>query len=165
MTELTPTRTPRYQRVIFEHPSVDWLAAAIAAVLVVGCQRSVTLLTAPDAATRRALYQTVATLSGSLFGLTVAIIGLMVANLSRPLVGLPNGLPPAVGKPIYRSLFALACALGLTVLTALVLLVGDGAAAGRNPNSAWLVTAAITLCVARLARVMYWLAKVVATST
>lgn len=120
---------------------------------------------AQDSPSRRALYQTLAGLSATLFGLTMAIISVLVASIDKPIGGAPNGLPPSLVRGLTRPAFGLLRSLGFTVLASLALLVLDGPLS----ESAWVAQPVVLAClvtvVLRVTRVLLLLSNLLAART
>lgn len=109
-----------------------------------------------DPAGRRAAYQTVAGLSGTLLGLTMTTISVLASNIEKPIGGSPKGLPKGLVVGISKPMFGLLRTLGLTLVVALIAVVGD-TAAGSATGAPWpqpvLGALAVMACL-RLTRVL-----------
>lgn len=137
------------------HQWVDWVMAVVAATLLWRLCRDIGVGSL-DSAGRRATYQTVAGLSGTLLGLTMTTISVLASNIEKPIGGSPKGLPKDLVVGISKPMFGLLRVLGLAVVVALIALVGDTATAavkGAPWPQPFLGALAITVLL-RLTRVL-----------
>lgn len=152
------TKPPLVLRWLANRPACDLLLA--------GALAWATWRYAPDrlpdleVAGRRAVYQALTGLAGTLLGLTVTTTGLLLANLDKPLVAFQRGLPPLTVRVLGRSLFSLMRALAYLCLVALALLVIDTAGTDQAVGHWWTqaaLTPLILLVSVRLTRATFWL--------
>lgn len=118
-----------------------------------------------DEATRRVLYQTLAGLSATLFGLTMTTIGVLASSIDKPIGGAPHGLPPGLVRGLSRPMFGLLRALGAAALISLALLVLDGS----SEEAHWIAQPVVLGCtvgiVVRLTRVLVLLSNLLKART
>lgn len=159
---------PRPVRVWFQRPAWD---LPIAAVLAVGLWYGSTRagpywLQSLDIETRRAVYQTLTTLSGTLLGLVLTSISVLNTVLRQPLDAFAeSALHPDRKQAVARLFFAAVRALALGVAVNLVVLIWDTKAdvGGRWAQAIAIGVLALVIC--RVARMLWALALVVAVST
>ena len=141
-------------------PGVDWLIAlAFAGAAWWMGNHDKELLELLDAGGRRAAYQTLAGLSGTLMGLTVTTTGLILANVEKPIPTMPKGLPGSVIPALGRSLFSSIRAWGYLCAASVTLILVD---TNQYQTSKWsngVIVALASLGALRVSRAIYWLAK------
>ena len=151
----------------FENPWWDWVGAGAVLSLVAWCSLHSGPLglqgLEPD--TRRAVYQTLTTVSGTLLGLVLTSISVLNTVLRQPMTTLASKIVTpvrrqAVGKLFFAAIRALAIALDVNLFA---LLTDSDAAVGRGLTQS-AVLAGLVLIVARLARAMWALALIVGAS-
>jgi hypothetical protein len=151
-------RTSRVIHVIADRPGVDWgVAVTVGGLVWFAGATGVALLPQLEAVGRRSFYQTIAGLSGTLFGLSVTSAGLLMANLNAPLSGFPGGLPFKTVVVLGRSLFSLIRALGYICLASLFFMLADTSKTAGDLRSRWLLSALLILVILRFSRVLYWI--------
>lgn len=148
----------------FERTAWDWLlvtgTVALAALISLGAGAYGTQEVAPD--TRRALYQTVTTITGTLLGLTLTSVSILNTALQRETSTLTpwTGASPMRGT-IASMFFGSVRALGIGVVVGLVALVGDSEAKTGSPWTQIALTAAMVLVTARVTRMLWALSLIV----
>ncbi len=114
---------------------------------------------------RRSLYQTIATISTTMLGLTMTTVSILAASIDKPLGGSPRGIPQVLVKGLATPMFGLARTLGVTLAVALTLLVIGTMTTDAN----WWATPALAalafLIGIRITRVMYLLANLLQART
>jgi len=118
-----------------------------------------------DEAIRRTLYQTLAGLSATLFGLTMTTISVLASNIDKPIGGSPDGLPPRLVRGLTRPMFGLLRALGAMVLISLTLLVLDGSAKKAHWVAQPVILGCMLVIVARVTRVLVLLSNLLKSRT
>lgn len=114
----------RVSRWLVGHQWIDLVAALTAALLLWSLCRDLGLGSL-DPVGRRATYQTVAGLAGTLLGLTMTTISVLASNIDKGIGGSPKGLPKDLVVGISKPMFGLLRVLGLALVVALIALVGD----------------------------------------
>lgn len=154
------------------HPILD-VVAAMVCIGVLLCLRSQVSLVrglAPD--TRRALYQTAATLSGTLLGLVLTSISILNTLLRADLEQLTEGrMKPRTQRRAGSLFFSAVRALGVALLVYLALLILD-TKPGPPPTAARLggqlaqalALAIALLLVSRVSRVVWVLSRLLHVS-
>ena len=148
-------------RSLWRRGYLDYVVAAVSAVVVlILVESEMVALPALDQIGRRAVYQTLTTLSGTLMGLTITAASLLLANLDKPIAALRNGLPAKAAQSLVRSVFQLVRSLGLLCLINLMLLVVNTDL--NSQSGLWPVVLEVlagAVVVARFVRMLYWLWK------
>ncbi|MEV7663804.1 hypothetical protein [Paenarthrobacter sp. NPDC089316] len=155
------------------HPTADFLWAGVVVVLWVGIAavaRQPLMLEHVDAGTRRALFQTLATLAGATAGLTLTSVSMLINVLGKKASPGQRELPLERLSATHRRqigevfLFAIP-GLGLLVVAALVTVVLEGDA----PTGLWIPEALVFVLafssVLALLRVAWALRRVLAIAT
>lgn len=148
----------------FEKPAWDWLL-----VLTVVAVLALTSMSAGDFGiqeiptdTRRALYQTVTTICGTLLGLTLTSVSILNTALQRETSSLT---PWASGSPMRGTIaamfFSSVRALAVGVLAGLIALIGDSDAKVGSPWVQILVVSTAVLVAARMMRMLWALSLIV----
>ncbi len=154
MTRPFPRRPPRWLVVAYDRPVLDWILVVLPVVVLTVHGRWPTVLAGLDPAARRHVYLATAALSGTLLGLTITSVNLLLGVLDKPLRGRPDGLPRVSVKGLARILFSACLALGALCLASLVAAVADGARLSGRPTVQTLVALVLLVVVARIARVV-----------
>lgn len=108
------------------HRWVDLIVVAVLVLVAFGFG-SCTGIGALDGPGRRALYQTLAGLSATLFGLTMTTVSIVSSSMDKPIGGSRQGLSPALVEGITSRMFDLLGRLGLMLLASLALMIFDSA--------------------------------------
>lgn len=175
-TERRPARPPWPTRVFIDWPVLDWLLTGAAlgltywlsshpSVLGHEVQWHIGWLRNLEAGTRRAVYQTMTTLSGTLLGLTLTSVSIL-ANLMKQDLSTATGglLTPHRQKRISGLFFAGLRGLAIALLGSLVLLVADSdRVVGARLDQA-IAFAILTLATCRLGRIIWVLSLVLSVS-
>lgn len=143
----------RILALLYERPVLDW-AVLVAAVVVLALTTWLEPLRALDAAARRQVYLAVAGLAGTLLGLTIASVNLLLGVIDKPLRGRAAGLPRQTVLDLSRILFSTCLALGALCLAAFAGCVVDGSATRGRPPAQTAVLLLLALAAARVLRVV-----------
>ena len=164
-----PTRPEKILFGWIEHPTWDYVIGAIAGpgVTVVCAWREWgQVIASADAVTRRTLFQILATFSGTLLGLTLTSLSIMVALLRIPVKELDVLLPGKRRVRMVRAFISGLVGLGVALLVMLWAVLNNtkDQTAGSNVVQA-LVLSAACLAVLRIARVVIILWKMFEVTT
>lgn len=143
----------KIRRWLAAHQWPEIAAATVAAMLALWFLRC-SGISDLDATARRALYQTLAGLSATLFGLTMTTISVLASSIDKPIGGSPKGLPTSLLRGLMKPMLGLLRALGALVLIALAMLVLDT----NHPQPHWVTQPLILGCgfvvIVRVTRVL-----------
>ncbi len=114
---------------------------------------------------RRSLYQTIATISTTMLGLTMTTISILAASIDKPLGGSPRGIPRTLVKGLAKPMFGLARTLGITLIAALALLVTGTITTNANWWAAPALAALAVVIGLRITRVMFLLSNLLQART
>lgn len=151
----------------FERPWVDLAVAAMAAIAaaLVSWRLSSWGLEELKPATRRALFQTLTTVSGTLLGLALTSISVLSTTLRQPISGLTaRFITPPRKQAVARLFFAAVRALALSTVVCIYALVTDTETSGGSPWVQACVLAVAVLGALRIARTFWALSLIISTS-
>jgi hypothetical protein len=141
-------------------PGVDWVfALTLAAIVGLMGHQGRQLVENLDAVGRRATYQSLSVLSGTMMGLTVTTAGLILRDVDQAVAELPGGLPGDLTAALGRSLFSSIRAWGYLCATSVILLMVDTT---RYRAADWvnaMVVALVSLGALRVSRAIYALSQ------
>lgn len=150
---------------VVAHQIIDLVPAAAVIVFLWWSQAGNGLLTELGEQGRRSLYQTVATISTTMLGLTMTTISILAASIDKPLGGSPRGIPPTLVKDLAKPMFGLARTLGVSLTAALTLLVIGTMTTNANWWSAPALAALAVVIGLRITRVMFLLSHLLQART
>lgn len=143
----------------FTRPSTDWLIIALLALAAWWAREldwSTTFTDLPNA-TRRATYQTLATVSGTMLGLTLTSISILNSMLRQPAESMLARVTATSGPTISGIFFACVRSLALALGLSVVALIRDSE---QVPGGYWVPVVLGSACVLvslRLTRMLYGL--------
>lgn len=159
----TPTFTEKVLFVWIEHPALDYLLGAAAGVGITGIsawQDWGQLIASADAVVRRTIIQIIATFSGTLLGLTLTSLSILVGMIRSPVKELEVLLPGTRKVEMARTFLSGVFGLGLVLLMSLWAILNNTKDGSVGSNSVQiLVLAATCLAALRIARVVLILWK------
>jgi hypothetical protein len=141
----------------FTRPGTDWVVIGLLGLLVWWFRDidwSAPFTTLPSA-TRRATYQTLATVSGTMLGLTLTSISILNSMLRQPAESMLGRVTSTSGPTISGIFFACVRSLALALLLSVVALIHDSES---QPGAYWVPVALGAVCVLvvlRLTRMLY----------
>lgn len=162
--ELLATRKGPLNWVV-AHQIIDLVPAAAVIVFLWWSQAGDGLLTDLGEQGRRSLYQTIATISTTMLGLTMTTISILAASIDKPLGGSPRGIPQTLVKGLAKPMFGLARTLGITLIVALALLVTGTITTNANWWAAPVLAALAVVIGLRITRVMFLLSNLLQART
>lgn len=165
MTTTAPKPLPGPVGAWFQAPAWDLAAAAVAAMtafsLAVWVENFGLQQLAPD--TRRAVYQTVSTVTGTLLGLVLTSISVLNTVLKQPVEELTaKKLTPGRKRAVASLFFAAVRALAFGLIGSLSALIFDSDVRIGRAWAQALVVGIVILLVLRLSRALWALSLVVA---
>lgn len=137
-------------------PWTDVVVAVLVALIALWLASDIGIVSL-DGPARRSLYQTVAGLSGTLFGLTMTSISILAASIDKPLGGMPKGMPQSLVVGLGHPMFALLRTLGLMLTATLTMMVLDTTANRGAPLSQAILLSVACAAAARIWRVLFLL--------
>lgn len=178
MTRLTSARRPRLPtRIFIDRPSADlvlagtvfvvlwWLSLKDPWLFKDGFDWRVEWLTHLEVNTRRAVYQTMATLSGTLLGLTLTSVSILSNLMKQDLATATGGLlKPRHQHRVSGLFFAGIRGLGVTLVISFALLISDGSRVEGDRLAQNFALAVVVLAVMRLGRIIWVLSLVMNVS-
>lgn len=162
-----PQPYPAVARLWFERPATDLLVvfAVAAGTLAWSTWQGPFWLQRLEPDTRRAVFQTLSTISGTLLGLVLTSISVLNTVLRQPMSGLlESTLHPGRRRAVASLFFAAVRALALALVLNLVALVWDSDAQTGGRWAQSLALAAFVLVALRMGRTLWALALVVTAS-
>ena len=178
-TEIEPRRRPpRAIRTFIDRPSFDWVVAVgvfgitgwlslrspealslSVKVLHIGWIRDL------DVGTRRAVYQTMTTLAGTLLGLTLTSVSILAGLMKQDLKAATGGLlTPRRQRRVSVLFFAGLRGLGIALLVSLALLIVDGGRAQGGLVAQALTFTVLAFGAARVCRIIWVLSLILSSS-
>ena len=164
-------------RTFIDRPAVDWpLAAVVFACTIWLSLRHPEFVGRPlgwhigwlrdlDADTRRAVYQTMTTLSGTLLGLTLTSVSILAGLMKQDLKTATGGLlTPKRQQRVSRLFFAGLRGLAMALLVSLALLVTEGGKGEGGILSQALTLTVLAFVAARVGRIIWVLSLILSSS-
>ncbi len=145
----------------FARPILDLVPAAILVVVILRWVHTDLFFARLDPPGRRASYQTLASLAGTLLGFTVTSVSVLLTNQQQRMGGFAEGLPVGTVRSLVRVLFGFAYSLAAGCVAGLVLLAYDTTHQHGQPVAQALLLAGLLIVVARFARVLMFLRRLV----
>ncbi len=163
-----PRNLPKSVGYWFAKPWVDWLLLALAAgiCICISWRHGAWGLENLKPETRRALYQTLTTISGTLLGLTLTSISVLNSALRQSMSSVAARLvTPARKQAVARLFFAAVRGLAASLGVSLYALLSDSEAPTGRPLVQAVVLAVVVLSCLRIARTLWALSLIVSASS
>ena len=170
-------RPPRLTRVYIDWPAGDWLVVGGVLAIISWLSSPEPMLLSRvvdwhigwfrdlDVATRRAVYQTMTTLSGTLLGLTLTSVSILAGLMKQDLKAATGGLlTPKRQRRVSGLFFAALRGLASALVLSFGLLIADGSQSPGGGIAQAVAMAVVALVALRLGRVIWVLSLVLSAS-